>query len=233
MQRYQHSASGKYDIMKVLIKMASSKESECIVELLMDCFGYVFMPLFNYDYRSTRWIMRQALVLNRGNHAFGYRSFHLAFTTDTGECVGLIKTEYKHMDHCSFNNLFVFVLFAYRVALSLGLRWLNGLFKNIKKVISAAPIIHQNELMISYLAVNSRYEKRGIGEQLLIHAHSIARRELKEYIGVEVRESNRVAHTYFQKHGFSDIYKIRSASDELFGRGARIRMRVTTDDHVI
>lgn len=210
---------------KVIIKPAERKDVDDILDLVMKYFSYIFLYLFDNNKKTTT-ILKDILIAGKGDHFWGYRSFYLAFDEKDGRCVGMIMIDSESSPIRRYARfLYTLVIFVKVVLFRLGP---TGLIRSLKKLRSASaltPAKDPNEIHIVYIATAQSYQRSGVGKQMIDFALSLAKKQGKDSITLDVRESNQEAHQFFKRQGFFDYSTIDSELDLALGNGRRIHMK--------
>lgn len=209
---------------EIIIKPASRDNLLALLDLLIDNFGYVYESIFDTSPRLTKAILKDVLLINGGDHAFGFKSFYVTIDKMTGSCVGVMMFNSDKTKKTP-RILITFITTLLIVFKHLGFWGVFRSLSNVRAASTAIPIDVPNELHITYFAVAKEFQHMGVGHQMMEYAKGIARSEGKKVISLDTRENNLPAQQFFKSQGFFADSIINSDSDKAFGHGARIHMK--------
>lgn len=214
--------------MDVFFKVPEREDAAEFANLFVEHFGYFYSAIFDTSQRLTRKILKRLLVVNRGNHALGYKAFFVACEQASGRMLGFFMVSTKESNGrgktiLGFLGALVTVLF------EIGLVGLLRSYRNLRKLGSLVPTTAPDEMRVVYFAVAPDSRRRGVGKQMLLFIESMARSLHKRSVTLEVRETNLGAQLFFKAAGFQEDLIIKSPGDAMLELGHRIRMttRVT------
>ena len=210
---------------EILTKIPGRENLLSLLDIFNENFGYVFEAIFETNEKLTKEILKDILKIDKGNGLLGYRSFYLAIDKLSGSCVGIfmfrkgkIKIGFKHY----LNSLLALVIILKR----LGVLGVIRTFKNLGLIMKSFISNYENEIYIDYIAVSNSSQGQGVGSQILDYIKSVSKNFGNSSISLDVRENNIQAQQFFIRQGFTVKSIFRSESDELFGKGGRIHMRL-------
>jgi ribosomal protein S18 acetylase RimI-like enzyme len=212
------------EIKDILIRPAQRKDVISISEIMMANFAYVYTVMFETSFSLTKEIFKRILAVNGGNYIIGYKTYTVAFDTNTGKIAGLIAlyTKQRKRDLIIGTISSALVLLKY-----IGIVGLIRTRRNLHKLNDIIPKVHDDELYISYIAVPSEFKKQGIGQQLIKFAISSADSSAKTSIVLDVREKNEDGIAFFKALNFQEESRSNTPdADNALGMGRSIHMRL-------
>ncbi|HWS87615.1 MAG TPA: N-acetyltransferase [Pyrinomonadaceae bacterium] len=216
-------AAAQEERLNVDLREARKEDVDALLGLLMGNFAYVYTTLFDASPRLTRRILRSILLVNRGRHPLGFRSFRVAVSEQDEEVVGLVlyTRARRGVDRGRVAGMLGSALVVMR---RLGLVGLLRTLKNSKPVrASTEPIVLPGELHVTYLAVDKSCRRRGVGARLINASVVEAARLGLGLVALEVREDSE-ARAFFARMGFTEESIIKNEYDTLWSKGGRVRM---------
>jgi len=198
-----------------------------LCQLILKNFGYVYTNLFDTSEKLTYKLLKNILIVNKGKHPIGYKSFCIARSRISDEIVGMLFLK-THSSDSKINKFIGGLGIAKVVLFHLGFIGLFRTWRNWKVINNIVPKIKAHELHIVYLTVKDEAQGKEIGKQLLAHAKKVARKESKKSITMDVRKNNTKAQAIFIKLGFSEeSITIDPEAEKLLNQSSNIRMSMT------
>lgn len=210
----------------ILIKPAERKDALAVAQLMMQDYSYIYTSIFDTSQRVAHLILRRILLNNWGKHLLGYRSFHLAFDINSGDCIGLVL----FLSDSSIRPLDTILGFSRSMLTVLRYVGIVGFIRtvrNLKVFYRGLFQIAPSEFHILYLSVQHDRQRQGVGTKLITYAKGMAKIQGKSCITLDVRETNRGAQDFFLSQGFIKEARLDSDFDSALGKGGRIRMKLT------
>jgi ribosomal protein S18 acetylase RimI-like enzyme len=211
--------------LEIEVSRATVEDVATIRDLLIQHFGYIYVPLLGNSEGVASEILASILKENGGRHPLGYHSFHVARHKDRRhETAGLLRMKTKSTAE------WYGALISVMSVIKLLLRHLGpgGTFRALRtwRVIrGVTPEVETDELNIVYIAVTDSALKQRVGKQLLEYAKTSAAREGKRYISLSVRARNVNAQGFFLSQGFSVEETVTDTpADNFLKQGPSIRM---------
>ena len=80
---------------EVFFKVPERQDVAEFVNLFAEHFGYFYSAIFDTSRRLTRKILKRLLLVNRGNHALGYKAFFVVCEQTSGRILGFFMVSAK------------------------------------------------------------------------------------------------------------------------------------------
>ena len=204
----------------ISIRPATASDADVVGHLLADAAGPLAAPIWGGgSIEVTR--ERFARMFSR----WGGSDNHFVACDDQGT-VGVIAHMADRTDPWQSLRASLATLRVYGLLGALALSW------RMRHMVSAEPGLVRNSYSVWNLAVAEEQRRRGIGTQLLGHAHAGARRAGALTVGLEVLIGNTAAIRFYEQAGYKERRRRESAGlRKMTGAAGLIYMtRAVRDD---
>lgn len=208
---------------EIIIQRPVREDVDELCELLVEHFGYFYNAAFGTDSPLTRLIFKDILMVNRGKHPLGYKSFYVARAPTTREIVACLlfhtRESWTLLNYIAFTAGSAFVILRH-----IGVMGFIKTIRNLRKLRTEIPTLSPDEVHILYLAVSPKMRSKHIGRRMIEHIYNVPESRHKKVFRLEVRETNKIALLFFRNMGFSEDGIKTSSGDEILGRGPIVQM---------
>ncbi len=184
---------------KISIRPATASDADAVGHLLADAAGPLAAPIWGGGSIERTRERFSGMFARWGG------SDHHYVACEDQRVVGVIAHMADRTDPWQSLRSSLATLRVYGVVGSMALSW------RMRHMVSAEPAFVRNSYSVWNLAVEEEQRRRGIGSELLAHAHAGAREAGALTIGLEVLIGNTAAIRFYEQAGYKERRRRESA----------------------